>query len=77
MAKAEKKANKVQAKDLSLEKRIELYNVDFEKFKKETADKYGLALTTEIVYTPQAAVPRLTLYDLLKDANKENKVKQG
>lgn len=80
MAKAEKKqkVNKLpegmQANDLSLEKRTELYQAEFENFKKTTEEKYGLALNVEIVWTPRAAVPRLTLFDLLKkDGNQQEK----
>lgn len=60
------------AKDLSLDNRVKLYNQAFEKFKKESADTFGLGLAMEIAWMPQAAVPRQVLVDLLKKENDGN-----
>lgn len=60
----------MKASDLSPEKRIELFQVEFNKFNTEMADKFGLALGAEILATPKAIVPRIVLVDLL--ANKGN-----
>ena len=62
----------MQAKDLSLEKRMELYQADFKKFNEEMAETYGLSLATEIKYAPQAIVPRMVLVDLLKKQDGQN-----
>ena len=58
-----------KASDLSVEKRVELFTAEFEKFNKETSEQFGIALSVEIVTHPKGIVPRLTLVDLLKDKN--------
>lgn len=75
MAKAKLKAKTetaipsgMTAKDLTVEKRMELFMPTFEKFKQDTSDMFGLALACEIMATPQAIVPRMVLVDLLKKA---------
>lgn len=65
-AKKELKESTISAKDLSLEKRIELYQAEFNKFKDAMGDTYGLTLDVEIVYHPKGSVPRMVLVDLLK-----------
>lgn len=70
MAKAQLKGKELpagmQAKDLSIEKRTELFQALFDKFAKEAGEQFGLGLGAEIVWTPRAAVPRLVVVDLLK-----------
>lgn len=55
-----------QPKDLSLEKRIELFQTEFNEWKDEMANKYGLSLDVELTGLPRAIVPRLVLVDLTK-----------
>lgn len=64
----------MSAKDLSIEKRQELFQAAYNKFEAEMKETLGLGIGCEILYTPRAAVPRLTLVDLLP--KKEN-VPQG
>lgn len=64
-----------QAKDLSQEKRIELYTADYEAFKKEKADQYGLMLDVELAFTPKGIVPRQVLIDLVKQQNEQGEGK--
>ena len=59
------------SKDLSLEKRVELYSTAFEEFKAKMVEEFGLALEVELLTTPRAIVPRLTLVDLQKK-NEQN-----
>lgn len=56
----------MKAKDLSVEKRVELFTKEFEKFNEETREAFGIALSVELVFNPKGVVPRLTLVDLLK-----------
>ena len=63
----------MKASDLSVEKRVELFTAEFEKFNKESAETFGIRLGVELNYAPQAIVPRLTVIDLLQKKNvKEN-----
>ena len=59
----------MKASDLSVEKRVELFTAEFEKFNKESAETFGIRLGVELNYAPQAIVPRLTVIDLLKKKN--------
>lgn len=56
--------------DLSLEKRQELFQAAFGEFEKVMREEFGLGLGAEIVWSPRAAVPRITMVDLL--AKKED-----
>lgn len=62
------------AKDLSPEKRIELFSAEFETFKKHAIDTYGLEIAVELVGMPRAIIPRIVVNDLLKnpDGNTQN-----
>lgn len=64
-----KNSGAMSAKDLSIEKRQELFQVAFNQFEAAMRDQFGLGLSAEIVYSPRAAVPRITLVDLLKKEN--------
>ncbi len=66
----------MKASDLSVEKRVELYQKVFEKFKAETSEMFGLAIGVEIAWTPNAAVPRMVLVDLLKKKDGQENTKQ-
>ena len=66
----------MKASDLSVEKRVELFTKEFEKFNKETAETFGIQLGVEIAYTPRAIVPRLTVVDLLKKNDNQNPATQ-
>lgn len=75
MAKVEKKKEvKVEegipagmtAKDLSLEKRMQLYQTALKKFDDESSATYGISVSTELKITPQGIIPRMVLVDLLK-----------
>lgn len=57
------------AKDLSLEKRIELYQEAFDAFKKYAATEFGLTLDIELAGMPRAIIPRMIVVDLLKQPN--------
>ncbi len=85
MAKAEKKEVKetkvvppslpggMSAKDLSIEKRTELFNAAFQEFQKMGAETFGLKVGCQMAYLPQATVPRMVVIDLL---NKNEETKQ-
>ena len=63
-----------QVKDLTLEKRIELFNISFKDFLDESGKVYGLSLGAEIVWSKRAAIPRIVIVNLLEDKDdKENK----
>ena len=67
----------IKASDLTVEKRVELFTKEFEKFNKETSETFGIRLGVELNYAPQAIVPRLTVIDLLQKKNeKENPATQ-
>lgn len=66
---AEKLPAGMKASDLTVEKRVELFTKEFEKFNKESADTFGIRLGVELNYAPQAIVPRLTVIDLLAKKN--------
>lgn len=80
MAKAEKKKLDsadgallpagMQAKDLSVEKRSELYQQALAKFDKEATELYGMSVGVELKYTKQGIIPIMVVVDVLK--NKEN-----
>lgn len=84
MAKTKKEKNELpvksslptgmKAKDLSLEKRIELATAEWEKFQEMLRDQFGLGMGTELTGYPRALVGRITLVDLLAKPNetKEN-----
>lgn len=59
----------MKASDLTVEKRVELFTKEFEKFNKETSETFGIRLGVELSYAPQAIVPKLTVIDLLKKKN--------
>lgn len=63
------------AKDLSIEKRVELFNSEYEKFKVDMENTFGLKIDVELVYHPKGTVPRVVLVDLLKnnEQTKESK----
>ncbi len=63
-----------KAKDLSLEKRVELYSKDFEAFKKEKYEEYGLQLDVEMARLPKGTFPRMVLVDPTK-TNENNQPK--
>ncbi len=70
----------MQAKDLSVEKRVQLFSADFEKFKAEMSQTYGLTIGVELAGYPNALFPRMTLIDLLKkneQAKQPEGLKQG
>lgn len=74
MGKASNKKNKKDVvvspfheSDLSLEKRVALYQEEFDKWKKEMADRYGLTLGVELTGYPKALVPQMVLLDLMKN----------
>lgn len=77
MAKAKEKKDGLElsgmkAKDLSLEKRVELATNEFDKFQELIKHQFGMSLGAELSGYPRAIVARLTLIDLLKkDENKE------
>lgn len=81
MAKAKKVESIVtsgmQAKDLSLEKRVELYNKEYEKFKNDMSEQYGLTLDVELIYHPKGTMPRMVIVDLLAKKNEQAKENQG
>lgn len=58
-----------QIKDLSVEKRLELFNVTFEKFQDEMKEVYGLQLGANIIWASIGAVPRIVIIDLLEKKN--------
>lgn len=58
---------------MTVEKRVELFTKEFEKFNKESADTFGIRLGVELNYAPQAIVPRLTVIDLLAKKNEPQK----
>jgi hypothetical protein len=81
MAKVEKKEKKTgkdavvstyQASDLSLEKRVELYQKEFDVFKEENSKKYGLVIDCEIAVLPKGIFPRMVLVDLTKKNEQAN-----
>lgn len=61
-----------KAKDLSLEKRVELYSKDFESFKLEKLEQYGLMLDVEMARLPKGTFPRMVLTDPTKTNEKNN-----
>lgn len=61
----------MSARDLSVEKRIELFQEAFVKFQKESGENLGMGLGCKIAYTPQAAIPCHTAVDLLKKQNEQ------
>lgn len=61
----------MQIKDLSPEKRSELYQVELQKFDAEMTKVYGISLSAEISYTPRGIFPRLVLVDTLTKANEQ------
>lgn len=72
MAKAKPKSNlsgkvisSTQLKDLSVEKRVELFNKEFEDFKTHTENNFGLKIDVEIVFNKKGIIPRVVLVDLL------------
>lgn len=64
--KTKEEVKEVGGKNLSLEKRMELYEKDFNKFKETMSEQWGLSLGLELMYTPRGMFPRLTLVDLMK-----------
>lgn len=79
------KAKKVEVKeavpspyaptDLSLEKRVEMYSKEFDKFKSDMENTFGLRIDMELVFNPRGIVPRMVLVDLLKKENNEQQAK--
>lgn len=63
------------ATDLSLEKRVELYEQEFIKFKTDMENTFGLRLDVEVAHTPKGIFPRMVLVDLLKKDNEQAKGK--
>lgn len=52
--------------DLSVEKRIELYQQALTKFDQEGTKTYGVSVGVEMKFSPQGIVPRMVLVDMLK-----------
>lgn len=78
MAKAKIKAKKnipegMTLKDLSFEKRRELFIEKFTEFNKTQDTDLGVSIGLEIAWTKQAAVPRMVLVDLLTKENENEK----
>ena len=64
----------MQAKDLSVEKRAELYKEALEKFDKEASALYGISFTAQVKYAKQGIVPIIVFVDMLdKKDEKQNK----
>lgn len=61
------------ASDLSLEKRVELYSAEFEKFKTDNENQFGLKIDVELAHTAKGIFPRMVLVDLLKKENEQTK----
>jgi hypothetical protein len=57
---------------LSLEKRVELYQKEFDVFKEENSKKYGLVIDCEIAVLPKGIFPRMVLVDLTKKNEQAN-----
>jgi hypothetical protein len=55
--------------DLSVEKRIELYQELLKNFDAENSKVYGVSVGVEIKFAPQGIVPRMVLVDLLANKN--------
>lgn len=74
MAKAKKveKVNTISAmnlSDLSLEKRIEVFNKRRDEFLKTSSDELGLTENCELVFDRRGIVPRIVIIDLLAKQN--------
>lgn len=63
----------MQAKDLSLEKRVELYGKEFDKFKSDMANQFGLNIDVEVMVHPKGIMPRMVLVDLLAKKDEQAK----
>lgn len=77
MAKAEKKQlpskkevpTGMSAKDLSVEKREELFQEAMQTFLNEAGETYGLTIDVQLIITRRGIVPRLVYIDLLKNTD--------
>lgn len=68
----------MKAKDLSLEKRVDMYSKEFEKFKATNAEVFGLMIDVELAHLAKGIFPRMILVDLLKNQQQnEQPQKQG
>jgi hypothetical protein len=78
MGKANKKevSNNLKAKDLSVEKRVELYQAALTQFDKESIEKYGMSVGAELRITKQGIQPLLVLVDVLAQQNEKNKLNE-
>lgn len=68
----------MQARDLSVEKRGEIFSQNFEKFKTQNLELLGMTLDVEQAYTPKGAFPRMVMIDMLaKEKNEKAKQEQS
>jgi hypothetical protein len=61
----------IQPKDLSIEKRCELYNKERDTALASLTEKYGLAEDIELVFNRKGIIPRVVLMDLTAKNNGE------
>ena len=59
----------MEIKDLSVEKRIELYQKVLKDFDTEMSATFGVSLGAEIKFSPKGIVPVIVLIDLLAKKN--------
>lgn len=62
--------------DLTVEKRMELYQQVVQKFDEEMSKTYGLSLGVELSFSPQGIKPKMILVDLLAKKN-ESKIQEA
>lgn len=66
----------MQAKDLSVEKRIELYQEVVKKFDAEMSQIYGLSIGVELNISTKGIFPKMVLVDLLANKNEGKKTNE-
>jgi len=68
-----KQKEELKSKDLSVEKRNELFIKAYQEFEKEASEKYGMRIGAQLAYSQQGIVPRLVTLDLLAKNENQNK----
>ena len=67
----------IKIKDLTVEKRIELFIKSYQEFEKKGIETFGCKLGVEQNYLPQAIVPKLVVIDLLKKDETKNPIQEA